>query len=237
MVGRYEQARLGQPGVLTPAATRRRVASSTIASPPPSSAEAPATVAPTLAWTTAAGALLGVVAAVADGLGGLLSDLLSAPGPWIAGAVLVAVAAARARRPWAAPAATAGFLLAGIAAYYLTKQVTTGAAPGPLVAFWGILAVGVGVGLGAITAWCMARPWGVAAVTGAVAGWLVVEALLLPAAPRGEALAGILCAGFVGRGGGPHGRRWGAAAAGAAVGALAAACVFAVLSRALTTML
>lgn len=222
--------------MLSASATRRRSIATAKASP-----QASSTAAVTARWSivaaTIAGLALGVVAALADRHGGTLSDLLSVPGPWIATAALVAVLAARAARRWAAPVTTAGFLLAGVAAYYLAKHTTMAGTPGPLVAFWGVLAVVVGVTGGALAAWCVDRPWGLAAVTGAVAGWLAVEALLLPAAPTGEALAGAVGAGIVGRGVGSRGRQPRAIAIGACVGATAATGVLAVLSRALTAAL
>lgn len=221
--------------MLTPPATRERPVAAD--APPPSSAAAALLPWAVLAWSAAAGIALGVAAAVADGRGGALSDLLSVPGPWIAGAAAVAVAASACGRGWCAPAATAGFLLTGIAAYYLTKQSTMGSTPGPLVVFWGGLAVAVGVGIGVASRWCAAHAWGVPAIAGAVAGWLVVEVVVLPAAPSAEALAGLVGVGLVSRGTEPRARRWRAVALGASAGALAAACVFSVLSRALSAAL
>lgn len=233
MVRRDEHAALGFEGVLTtPSATRRppRAAARTLSSP----SAAPTA---TLAFAATAGLALGVVAALADGHGGWLSNALSLPGPWIAAAALVALAAARDARRWTTPVATAGFLVLGIAAYYVTKQAATGAVPGPLVAFWAVLAVAVGVGGGIAVSWGSARPWGVAAIVGAVAGWLVAEALLAPSAPLGEAVAGLAAIGVVGRAN-TNGRvTWRAASLGAGVGAAAAIGVFAVLSRALSAAL
>lgn len=190
-----------------------------------------------VAWSTLGGGALGAVAAVADGRGGPLADLLSVPGPWIAAAALVAVLAARGTRAWGPAAATSGFLLAGVAVYYLAKQSLTGATPGPLVVFWAVLAVGVGLVGGTLVAWCSARSWGTAAVAGAVAGWLAVEVLLVPSAPPAEAVMGAISVGITGRGAAGRAPAWHAAVIAAAVGAAVAVGVLSVLSRALSAAL
>lgn len=192
-----------------------------------------------LALSSALGVLLGVIAALADAEGGWLADALSMPGPWLAAAALVAAATDR-RRPRALTSslATAAFLAFGVAAYYVVKQATLGAAPGPLVVFWGALAVAVGAALGLGVHVVLRRGWGPAALAGLIAGWLVVETLAAPAAPTGEAVAGLLGVGVASRQQAAGSRTWWlAAGAGAGIGAAGAAVVFAVLSRVLSAVL
>lgn len=192
-------------------------------------------------WAGAAGLLLGAIAAVADGHGGAWADALSLPGPWIAGAAVVAIGAARARSGTrrTAPLATAAFLLAGMAAYYVGKQALAGAVPGPLVAFWSVLAVLVGTTLGAGVDRLRERACGEAAIAAAVGGWLVAEALLFAAAPMGEAVAGLACVGLgLGTTATDGARRRRAVLAGGALcGAGSAVAVYAVLSSALSATL
>ncbi len=143
------------------------------------------------------GALLGLVAAFADAAEGPLGVALSLPGPWVAGAALVAALASRAcgstRRPIIKGSlCAAGFLIGGMVAYYAGKQALTGAIPGPLVALWLLLAAGAGLIGGAGVAWATPRPWGVTALAAGVTGWLLVEAAAVPSAPLAEAVVAVL---------------------------------------------
>ena len=193
---------------------------------------APMTTVALAAVAMLVGALLGLVAALADGASGGLGVALSLPGLWIAGALLVAGLAGSARR---GALSAAAFLIAGMVAYYAAKQVLTGSVPGPLAIFWLGLAAAVGLGAGGIAGTVSARRWGPVALAATVAGWLLAEAVLVPSAPWTELLLALLIAGLVVRAGRHRGRApW---IAGATLGGAGAALVFSVLPDVLSRVL